>query len=91
MRAFNYIPSQIPGHPPIQVLTRRILDDPVPRESRHSYFIQLADLVAYALARRDFPRSNLRKFQFEKIFDIIDPVLLKDASQSDPQGIVYWP
>ena len=89
MRAYNYIPSQFPGQPPIQILTRKVLDDPIPRSSKHSYFVQIADLIAYSLARRDFPRSKLKRFQFETYFDIIDPILLKDASQSDPQGIVY--
>lgn len=92
MRAFNYIKSKKPGTPPYHnVLVTRVLDDPVPRDSRHSYFIQLADLVAFALARRDFPRARLKSHKFETYFDVVDPVLLKDANRSNPQGIVYWP
>ncbi len=34
---------------------RDLLDDPVPKDSRQSYFLQLADLVAYAGFRRLYP------------------------------------
>lgn len=91
MRAFNYVPSQFGGSAARRVLVTRVLDDPIPRASPHSYHVQMADLVAYALARRDFPRPALRRFGFETYFDILTPVLLAEASQRDRQGVVYWP
>lgn len=92
MRAFNYIKSKRPSGPQYyNSLVTRVLDDPVPRDSKHSYFVQMADLVAFALARRDFPRPNLAAYKFETYFDILDPVLLKAANPSDPHGVYYWP
>jgi hypothetical protein len=91
MRAFNQVPSQYAGLSPRRILVTRMIDDPLPRPSAHSYFLQMADLAAYALARRDFPRPTLKKLGFEAYFDILDPVLLKAASGHDPQGIVYYP
>jgi hypothetical protein len=91
LRAFNYVPSMIPGAPRRKLLVTRLLDDPIPRESTQSYFVQMADLIAYALARKVFPRRGLIPYNFETYFDILDPILLKEASRSDPQGVVYWP
>lgn len=91
MRAFNYVPSRYSGAGSRRVLVTRLLDDPIPRASPHSYYVQMADMMAMALARRDFPRSNLKRFGFETYFDILAPVLLKEASHHDSNGIVYWP
>lgn len=91
MRAYNPVPSRFGGHQSRSILVDRILDDPVPRASPHAYFVQLADMVAFALARKVFPRANLNQYNFPKFFDSLQSVLLIDANKEDPQGVVYWP
>jgi hypothetical protein len=65
----------------------KLIEDPVPREAPESYFVQMADLVAFAAARKIFPRRNLRAYSFETYFDVLKPILLSE----DSDGIVYWP
>jgi hypothetical protein len=90
MRAINFVPSKF-GPDARKVLVARVLDDPIPRESEYSYFVQMADMVAFALARRDYPRPALDRHHFRDYFDLLNPVLLKEANSENPQGIVYWP
>lgn len=48
-RARRYLTAgSMTGEGSLQFAADKIIDDPVPRSSRGSYFVQLADLVAYA-------------------------------------------
>ncbi|MGI6375137.1 MAG: DUF3800 domain-containing protein [Anaerolineae bacterium] len=92
MRAYNPVPSdQLHGQGVRDIPVTRLLDDPIPRDDRHSYYIQMADIIAYSLARRDIPRPRLERHGFSGFFRVLEPVLLKDASRYDPYGIVYYP
>jgi hypothetical protein len=66
-----------------------VVEDPVMRSSQHSYFVQIADLVAHALYRKLYPKGSYRQFNVDKLFDYVNPLLLRAASNSDPQGIIH--
>lgn len=71
----------------------KLIDDPVARDSRHSYFIQLADLAAYAAFRRLYPPPpRLVQIVPQSTWDELgdarfDPV----TTAKNPPGIVHWP
>jgi hypothetical protein len=86
LHVYNPTPSHTGGYynyPLVQVL-----EDPFHRDSRNSYFTQIADVVAHLLYRREYPKGSLRKFGIERLFEQIEPLLLKEASKSDPLGVV---
>ena len=56
MRVFNPVPSRFGGKSR-NLPTRRIIEDVVPRDSRHSYFVQAVDAVAHVLYRRSTRRE----------------------------------
>lgn len=93
MTVFNPIPSQFGAwsegatkNLPLQ----RIIEDPIFKASHHSFFIQLADCVSFALLKKEVPVTpNIAKYGVDKFFDQCLPgVCFKKASPNDPHGIV---
>lgn len=91
--AFNNIPSQFgywPGGVRVRnIVTDRIIEDPVFRDSRDSYFLQLADFVAFALLKREVPITPfVHTWGYNTLFNNLRPVLCRAASPRDPDGVV---
>ena len=95
MRVYNPIPKryQQTGGDFFEKPTKMIIEDPVTRDSKHSYFVQLCDLNAYALYRWEI--NSLKDAgvweELKYVFEIIEPVLLKEACKDNKWGIVYYP
>jgi len=88
LRAYNPVPSQYGGRSRnIPLLT--LIEDPVARDSYHAQFIQLCDYLAFALLRREDPVAKYPGL--EAVFEITDPVILKEAARHDPDGVVRFP
>ncbi len=74
MRVYNHIPSQFGAWPSGEITknitTDRVIEDPVFKRSDRSYFIQLADCVAFALLKREVrPTPNIKKYGIHEMFD----------------------
>jgi Protein of unknown function (DUF3800) len=73
---------------------RLILDDPVPRKSHESYFIQLADLDAYAAFRKLYaPTPRPVNIVPQNMWDELGTAAFAkvNALSGGPPGIVSWP
>jgi len=68
-----------------------LVEDPVPRNSQHSYFIQLADLVAYAASRHAVPATGkTTRICDATMWDRMEPIQIK-AINMRGDGIYKWP
>jgi hypothetical protein len=68
-----------------------LVEDPVPRHSHHSYFIQLADLIAYAASRHAVPATGkTTRICDATMWDRLAPVQIKAVSARG-DGIYKWP
>lgn len=89
MRRFRRI-SWAPGGQ--QVSAPLLIEDPIPRDSKHSYFIQAADLAAYAAFRRFSPPGrNVGAVCNEMMWDTLAPVLHTEVNPRRDDAIVVYP
>ena len=88
MRRFNHVPSAY-GTGALKRDATNIVEDASDRNSRESYFVQLADLNAYAAFRKVFPGPNFGA----KIWDELGESRVMEVNniKGGPPGIVLWP
>lgn len=86
MRVYNPIKSHFSGV--YNAPSDNIIEDIFYRQSHNSYFIQSVDSIAYLLYRKEYIKGSLKKYGLEYQFQKLEPILLKEASTSDPFGIV---
>lgn len=88
-RRFNNIPSKYNPGETITNPLKHILEDPIPRESLDSYFIQSVDVCSFLLKQYIDPSSKAKKHCLHTKFDILSPICLTEASPNNKYGIVW--
>jgi len=92
MRVHNHIASkaeirQATGRKSHNVPLTSILEDPIFKDSKSSYFIQLADFCAYALLRMEVPLASRSAYGIDKAYEILRPVTRSVTNPNDPRGM----
>lgn len=76
------------GAPAKNIPNDRLVEDPIFRSSVTSYFLQLADFVAYALLKSETPPTPLvRRYRLDEAYQALEAVVVKEASRKDPRGL----
>ncbi len=101
MQRVNFIPSKF-GAGAYRKEIQSLIEDPLPKDSRDSYFIQLCDLVAFVVYSHCLTATGVAAFsnrlaalitpaQVTAWMDQLKPSFNVLASASDPYGIVVHP
>ena len=93
LAVFNPIPSAYGawdgGSASQNIVLDRFIDDAVFKDSRRSYFLQLADFAAWSLLKREVPPTGfVQTYRYNEAFQAIEVKCFRPASRNDPLGIV---
>ncbi len=93
MRRFSLVPSAYETGTLLEREATLIVEDPNFRQSEASYYLQLADLNAYAAYRRIFPTPTFGSDYWEQLGDARVNVskIRRRANPLIPFGISPWP
>jgi hypothetical protein len=101
VQKINYIPSKFGATPRRQEI-QKLIEDPLPKDSSESYFIQLADLVAclvsfYTVVAKGsgklpkrLPKS-VNEAQIRQWMELLKPALNLKAASDDEFGVKFHP
>ena len=101
IQRINFIPSKFGAHSYRRDI-KALIEDPLPKDSKESYFIQLADLVSYMVHLYSIDTLGLGAYS-NRLIPFITPAIVTDwmerlkpslnlrASGRDPYGVVYYP
>ena len=92
MRVHNPIPSNRgawqDGAATRNITIDRIIEDPQFKVSDRSYFIQMADFIAFGLLRKEAPTPQIRRYGLHKAFAQLLPILVTQANRRDGLGVI---
>lgn len=94
MRITNHIPSRYgvweeSGQHTENIPLDRIIEDPAFKKSDESYFIQMADFVAYGLLRRELVTGSGNPHDIHLAFDRLSTNrCVLAANRKDPMGVI---
>lgn len=89
LRRYNPVPNQPrfgSGYRNLPI--ERVIEHPSFRDSAGSYYVQAADLAAFLLYQSVAPSSYVSRKGARWHFDRLLPIVLRQASASDPRGVV---
>lgn len=92
MRVHNPIPSKFGTWAGSDKVTKsipleRCVEDPIFKDSKASYFVQLADFCAYALLRMERPKPSRTSLGYDTMYEELRPVSRRITNPSDPKGM----
>lgn len=92
MRIHNPIPSRFgqwtgTGHRTRSIPLSNCVEDPIFKDSKASFFIQLADFCAYALLRSERPIPSRTALGYDTMYDELRPATRSLTNTRDPRGM----